>query len=201
MTQSAMTQSLLHKFPRLLAALTPRRSFLLVGVAVWSLLALSWLLQEWAQLNPCPLCIFQRLLFMKLGCLALFFALLPCSLETWAGRRNCRYMGALLVMLCLLGFGVAFYQTLMQSAPGLVAECSFEDPGPIEQLVEALGLFWLENSPVLPEFFFAAGLCSSKEWTLFGLSLANWSALSFLGFGLFLAWATGLLPRRETFEV
>jgi disulfide bond formation protein DsbB len=192
-----MSSDFLRKLPRWFFVLTPRQAFLLVGVMAWSLSCFSWLLQEWEQLNPCPLCIFQRLLFLLLGLLALLFALPPLSAETWAGRRKYRYMGALLAALCLVGFGVAFYQTLMQSAPGLVSECSFEDPGPIEQLVEALGLFWLENSPVLPELFFAAGLCSSKEWTLFGLSLANWSALAFLGFGLFLAWAARLLPRRE----
>ncbi|MDR1349518.1 MAG: disulfide bond formation protein B [Zoogloeaceae bacterium] len=187
-----------RKLLRPLYALTPRLAFLLVGVAAWSLLCSSWLLQEWLQLNPCPLCIFQRLLYILLGVLALLFALPPFSVETWEGRRNYRVMGALLALLCLGGLGVAIYQTLMQSAPGLVTECSFEDPGPIERLVETLGMYWLDNGPVLPEFFFAAGSCSSKEWTLFGLSLANWSAVSFFGFGLFLAWATRLLPRRET---
>ncbi|MDR0735364.1 MAG: disulfide bond formation protein B [Zoogloeaceae bacterium] len=187
----------LRKFPRWFLAMTPRQAFLLVGVAAWSLSCFSWLLQEWEHLSPCPLCIFQRLLFMLLGVLSLVFALPPFSVETWEGRRNHRVMGALLVTLCLGGMGVALYQTLMQSMPGLVAECSFEDPGLIERLVEALGMYWLDNGPVLPEFFLAMGLCSSKEWTLFGLSPANWSAVSFFGFGLFLAWATRLLPRRE----
>ncbi|MDR3157579.1 MAG: disulfide bond formation protein B [Zoogloeaceae bacterium] len=177
--------------------LTPRQAFLLVGVAAWSLVCVSWLLQEWEHLSPCALCIFQRLLFILLGTLSLAFALPPFSVETWEGRRNYRVMGALLVMLCLLGLGVAIYQTLMQSMPDLVAECSFEDPGLIERLVEALGMYWLDNGPVLPELFLAIGLCGSKEWTLFGLSLANLSAIAFFGYGLFLTWFV-LLPRRET---
>ncbi|MDR2364420.1 MAG: disulfide bond formation protein B [Zoogloeaceae bacterium] len=192
-----MLSGFLREIPRRVFALTPRQAFLLTGVVGWALSCFSWVLQKWEQLNPCPLCIFQRLLFILLGLLALLFALPPLSTETWEGRRNCRFLGALLTALCLAGFGVAFYQTLMQSAPGLVAECSFENPGPIEQLVEQLGMFWLDNSPVLPELFFATGSCSSKEWTLFGLSLANWSALAFLSLGLFLAWGARLLPRRE----
>jgi disulfide bond formation protein DsbB len=184
-------RKLLHGF----LAMTPRQAFLLVGVTAWALLCASWLLQEWKDLSPCSLCIFQRMLFMLLGVLSLLFALPSFSVETWEGRRNYRFMGALLVVICLAGFGVALYQTLMQSMPDLVAECNFEDPGLIEQFVEVVGMYWLDNSPILPEFFLAIGLCSSKEWTLFGLSLANWSAICFFGYGLFLAWVT--LSRRE----
>ncbi|MDR2626237.1 MAG: disulfide bond formation protein B [Zoogloeaceae bacterium] len=188
---------LLRKAARRILVMTPRPALLLVGVSVWSLLLFCWQLQEWEHLSPCPLCIFQRLLYILLGTLSLVFALPPFSVETWEGRRNYRLLGAPLVLICLLGLGVAIYQTLMQAVPNLVAECSFTDPGPIERLVAALGEYWMDNGPVLPEFFLAIGSCSSKEWTLFGLSLANLSAIAFLGYGLFLTWFV-LLPRRTT---
>ncbi|MDR0674419.1 MAG: disulfide bond formation protein B [Zoogloeaceae bacterium] len=187
----------LRRFSRWFLAITPRQAFLLAGVSAWALLCVVWLLRDWKDLSPCPLCIFQQVLYMVLGVLSLVFALPSFSVETWTGRRNYRVMGALLVLLCLGGMGVALYQTLMQSMPGLVAECTFEDPGWIERFVETLGAYWLDNGPVLPEFFLAIGLCSSKEWTLLGLSLANWSAVCFFGYGLFLTLTTRLFPRRE----
>jgi disulfide bond formation protein DsbB len=34
----------------------------------------------------------------------------------------------------------------------------------------------------MPWLFTAWGDCTSREWDLLGLSIANWSALAFLGF-------------------
>jgi disulfide bond formation protein DsbB len=79
----------------------------------------------------------------------------------------------------------------MQSVPGLVSECSYSNPGPIERFIDWLGGFWLNlDLPVLSDLFLATGMCSDKEWVFLGLSLANWSAFAFLSFGVAALWAT-----------
>jgi disulfide bond formation protein DsbB len=172
-----------------LGALTSRQWFLLLGAAAWGLDITGLVLQNLEHLNPCPLCIFQRLLFMVFGTIALLFAL-PAARVV---QRLYRGMGVFLALLCVGGLGVALYQTLMQSVPGLVSECSYSNPGPIERFVDWLGGFWLElDLPVLSDLFLATGTCSSKEWVdpILGLSMANWAAVAFLSFGIAALWAT-----------
>jgi len=177
---------MLKNIVRWLNLLPARTGFLLVGLAAWGVSIGGLGLQHYAELAPCPLCIFQRLLFMVLGTLALLSALLA---TRPAGTY--RGLGLALVLPCLAGLGVAIYQTLMQSAPGLVQECDRADPGPIENFVDWLGMFWMEEAPFLPELFFATGQCSSKEWVFLGLSLANWSAIFFCAFALFILLVSG----------
>ena len=170
-----------------LSALTPRQWFLLLGAAAWGLDIAGVAIQYWLSLNPCPLCIFQRLLFMVFGAFALLFALPSARIA----QRMYRGMGVFLALLCAGGLGVALYQTLMQSVPGLVNECSYTNPGTIERFIDGLGGFWLNlDLPVLSDLFLATGMCSDKEWVFLGLSLANWSAVAFLFFGIAALWAT-----------
>jgi disulfide bond formation protein DsbB len=122
-------------------------------------------LQGMLSLAPCPYCIFQRLLYLLIGLLALAGFLLPAASVFWLGA---------IILLAVSGFGVAAYQSWMQAYPDLAPECSFTDPDLIERLVDMLGMQW-------PSLFLATGFCSSKEWVFLGLSMANWSALFFLG--------------------
>lgn len=170
---------------RWLERLSPRLGFLLLGLGAWGLVAAGFVIQEWDRLNPCPLCIFQRVLYLLFGALALLGALLP------LGPRGQKAWGLGLAGVSLGGFLTALYQTTMQAVPGLVAECSYTDQGPIELFVDWLGMQY-------PTLFMATGLCSSREWEFLGLSMANWSLLCFLGFGLaalILSRCWGLLRR------
>jgi disulfide bond formation protein DsbB len=70
----------------------------------------------------------------------------------------------------------------MQAFPGAIAECSYTEPNLIERLVFWLGEYW--------EFMFlATGMCSAKDWTFLGLSMANWSIPCFAAFAAALFWA------------
>lgn len=122
-------------------------------------------LQGMLSLAPCPYCIFQRLLYLLIGVLALGGFLMPLASLVWLGA---------IVMLATAGFAVAVYQSWMQAYPDLAPECSLTNPDMIERLVDMLGMQW-------PSLFLATGFCSSKEWVFLGLSMANWSALFFLG--------------------
>lgn len=148
-----------------------RAWFATLALGCFGLLAFSLALQGMHQLAPCPLCIFQRLLYLVVGVLALAGFLLPVARPLWLGT-----IGA----TALLGVGVAAYQTWMQLFPELAPECSFTDPNLIERLVDWLGMRF-------PSLFLATGFCSSVEWSFLGLSMANWSLLIFLGIATYVA--------------
>jgi disulfide bond formation protein DsbB len=161
----------------------PRAALLLLGIFAWGLVGAGLLIQDIDRLDPCPLCIFQRLLYLVIGGLAGVAALWP---------RRPPLAGPLLVAgVALGGAAVAVYQSLMQLAPGLVPACSYSDPGLIERFVDQLGMLY-------PPLFMATGFCDSKEWVFLGLSMANWSVLCFAGLAgaaMLLAFALRRRPR------
>lgn len=153
-----------------------RAWFATLALGCFGLVAFGLALQEAYRLAPCPLCIFQRLLYLLIGGLAVAGFLLPAAGLLWTG---------VIVALALFGAGVAIYQTWMQLFPNLAPECSFTDPNLIERLVDWLGM-------QMPSLFLATGFCTSIDWTFLGLSMANWSVLIFLGIAAYAA----LLLRR-----
>ncbi len=139
---------------------TPVRAwFLALVVAMWGVTLLGMNLQHLLKLSPCPMCIFQRFLFMVMGGIALLGGLFPRLANLWA---------AFIAGGGLLGLGVSGYQSWMQAFPDLAKECSYTDPSLLEQFVEYLGMNW-------PDWFLATGFCTSREWELLGLSMANWA--------------------------
>ena len=146
--------------------LSLRARFGLLALAAIALTAAGLLIGEWMRLQPCPLCIFQRLLYLLLACLALGGVLLPGWWRLW---------GVLIGLTAAGGFATAAYQSWLQYLPEVSSECGFGEPTLIEQIVDWLGVRW-------PTMFMATGFCSSKDWMFLGLSMANWSSVCFLGF-------------------
>ena len=142
-----------------------RAWFATLSLGALGVVAAGMILQHLLNLSPCPLCIFQRLLYMVIGGMALFGFALPQLRQLWA---------ALIGLLAGGGVLVAGYQTWMQAFPELATECGYAEPNMIERLVDMLGMQW-------PNFFLATGFCSSKEWVFLSLSIANWSFLVFSG--------------------
>lgn len=149
---------------RLLVAAAGAASLLLVAVAV----GLTHLLE----LNPCPLCIFQRVIDIVLG------ALLLAAAAAGAAARFVRFALALALAAAIGGIAVAAYQSWLQWSPPQLS-CGPAGRGPIESLVAWLG----ERVPWL---FLATGACESTELTILGLSLANWSLVAYFGFAALL---------------
>lgn len=148
-----------------------RAWFAALALGVFGLVAVGMELQNLLRLAPCPLCIFQRLLYMVIGAVGLLGFALPAGRLLWS---------LLAGGLGLLGFGVAAYQTWMQAYPDLAPECSFVDPNAIERLVDWLGMAY-------PSLFLATGFCTSREWEFLGLSMANWSLFFFAGIVVYAA--------------
>jgi disulfide bond formation protein DsbB len=127
--------------------------------------ASSFVLTDWLALDPCHLCIFQRLLFMVLTVLAL-----------GAGLAGTGILGRLLGIVTLpvsaTGIGVAAYQSWLQLQPPGSVSCVAGTPGVIERWVEWLG----QQAPAL---FMATGFCEDEGALILGLSLANWALIGF----------------------
>ncbi len=141
--------------------------FIWLGVAVASatLVAASLILVAWLKLSPCPLCIFQRLLFMIMSVLAL---------AAFLGSRRTvgRAAGVLTLLLSMSGIAVAAYQVWLQAQPSAMFSCGGADPNLIERLVDWLG----QQAPFL---FLATGICADKELLILGYSLAVWALVAF----------------------
>ena len=137
-----------------------RAWFAALALGAFGLVAAGMELQNLMRLAPCPLCIFQRLVYMAIGVVALLGAIAPAGRLLWS---------ALIAALAAGGVAVAGHQTWMQAFPHLATECSYSDPNAIERLVDWLGMAW-------PSLFLATGFCTGRDWEFLGLSLANWNS-------------------------
>jgi disulfide bond formation protein DsbB len=167
------TMTLVEFASRRLAAQRQRRIIALGGAAFALLLvAAAVALTEWLQLNPCPLCIFQRVLDLAL-------AALLASVAVLVATRAARWLLAAALLVASTGVAVAAYQSWIQFSPPQMS-CGPAAQGPIERLVAWLG----ERVPTL---FLATGSCESAELSILGLSLANWSLVAYLAFAALIA--------------
>ncbi len=161
----------------MLATPTSRLLLFAVAAAVTALLGYALYTQYYEGLEPCPLCMTQRLFYLLTGITALIAAL----------HNHCaRAYGALIALFAAAGAGVAARQVWLQHLPpNQVPAC-----GPsLEYLLQTLPF-----SDALLHMFRGDGNCAVIDWTLLGLSMAAWSLICFLGFLAIGLWQ--LLRRR-----
>lgn len=148
--------------------ITHRHLFFLAALASAGMMAIALYMQHVMHLEPCPLCIFQRVFVMAIGAVALVAALHNPGL---LGRRL--YAG-LMGVLAVGGGGVAGRQVWLQHLPAdQVPECG---PG-LEYMLEAFPL-----GEMLRLVLRGSGECAKVEWTLLGFSIAEWMLVVFAGF-------------------
>ncbi len=157
----------------------PRAAFATLFAGAVGLVGAGLVIGEWMRLNPCPLCIFQRVLYLVVGLWALCGVLLPQARKLW---------GVLIALTSAGGMATAIYQTWMQLYPESARQCGTGEMNLIERLVDWLGMQW-------PFMFMATGFCTSKEYIL-GLTMANWSIGCFFAFLVLGLWV-GLGRRFE----
>lgn len=155
----------------------PRRLLAFIALACIALLAFGLYLQHAVGLEPCPMCIVQRYLFILVALAAGIGAALPASATRW--------VGGLMALLSFAGAGVAARQSWLQWFPPEIATCGRDLFGMIES-------FPLKR--VIPMVFRGSGDCSAVDWTFLGLSIANWSFLNFVLVGVI---GLALLLRRR----
>lgn len=151
-----------------------RAWFAIIAVCCAGLLGFAFYQQYRAFMDPCPLCIFQRVAFLLMGLVALLAALHN------PRRTGQRVYASVIVVSAVLGALVAGRHLWLQSLPpDQVPEC-----GP--------GLnYLLENFPltdVLSTVLLGSGSCAEVHWRLLGLSMPGWTLFWYLVLGSLALW-------------
>ncbi len=140
------------------------RSFCLVGfVSCVGLIAVALYFQHIDGLDPCPLCIFQRVAFMLMGAVFLIAVLHNPK------KTGMKVYGAIATVIGLAGIAIAARHVWLQNAPeDQVPECG---PG-LDFMVEVLPFHVM-----LEKVFMGSGECAEVSWTFLGLSMPAWSLI------------------------
>ncbi|XOZ32305.1 disulfide bond formation protein B [Halomonadaceae bacterium KBTZ08] len=144
--------------------------FTLVALACAAVLAVALYMEYGMGLEPCPLCMLQRMAFVGLGLVALLVALIGPT--GWGVRLG----GALMLIPALTGAGLAGRQLWLQSLPAdRIPPCG---PG-YDYLRETFPL-----TEVIRLALEGSGDCAEVQWQFLGLSIAGWSFVLFAGAAL-----------------
>jgi disulfide bond formation protein DsbB len=154
-----------------LSAISPQRWMLLIALSGIGMLVFGLYLQHGVGLNPCPMCIVQR--YALIGVVVL-------ALVGWC-LRGTGLAASSLVLTLAAGFGAftAARQSWLQWYPPEVVNCGRDFYGMVEN-------FPLNRA--IPMIFKGSGDCSKIDWTFLGGSIANWSFVGFVVFGLLGLW-------------
>jgi protein dithiol:quinone oxidoreductase len=160
----------------------PRRTANLLGLlCCLGLLGYAWYAQAVLHLEPCPLCIFQRI-----GIAAIALVFLAAVLQG-PRRTGALVYGGLILLSAAATAGVAMRQIWIQHLPeGSVPVCG-------ASLSYLLDVFPLTD--VIRKVLSGSGECAKVSWTLLGASMPEWvliAAIGLAGLGAF----ANLLPRR-----
>ncbi|MDD3650230.1 disulfide bond formation protein B [Immundisolibacter sp.] len=142
------------------------RSWFALGAATCAgLLGFGYYLQFAQGLEPCPLCVLQRLAFLAFGIVALLGALLG------PGTLGTRLLAGLGLLAALAGAGVAGRQVWLQSLPAdRVPACG---PG-LDYMVQNFPL-----GKTLAMVLRGSGECAENAWQFLGLGIAAWALVWF----------------------
>lgn len=147
-----------------------RRALNFTGFAVcFGMMAFALYAQHGLHLEPCPLCVFQRVAVITMGLIFLLAVIHN------PGRVGGIVYGALLAIAALGGAGVAARHFWLQNLPPeKVPACG---PG-LDFMLEAFPL-----TEMLQLVLNGSGECAKISWSLLGLSMPAWVfiALSILG--------------------
>jgi disulfide bond formation protein DsbB len=149
---------------------TNRRLLNFAGfIACVALLGYAYYTQYVQGLEPCPLCIFQRIGVAALGVVFLI-----------AGLHNPRGWGAwvytvLIAVASLSTVGVAIRHLYVQSLPpGTIAACG----APLDVLLQ-----FTPVTEVIRKVLTGSGECSQVNWRFLGLAMPAWVLICALGLG------------------
>jgi protein dithiol:quinone oxidoreductase len=151
-----------------------RTGYFIGFIVSFAIVAYGLYIQQQYHLEPCPLCIFQRMAFLVMGTLFLLSALHnPAKL----GRK---IYGGLHLIAAAVGIGIAVRHVWIQANPEKVfAECG----AGFDYIFETFPL-----KKALDLVFKGTGECSSIEWTMFGLTIPQLSLIAFIALAIYAIW-------------
>ena len=148
-----------------------RSGYFLGFIASFGLVAYGLYIQQQYNLEPCPLCIFQRITYMVIGVLFLLAALHN------PGNLGRKVYGLLQFLTALTGAGIALRHMWIQANPDKVmAECGVG----FDYLFESFPM-----QKALQLIFKGTGECSSIDWTWLGLTIPQLSLVAFSALAVF----------------
>jgi len=160
----------------------PRLVFAAIFVACLSLDAFAiYYLQEWLGLEPCPMCILQRVAFFAIAATALVGAI-------WNPRgKALKTLALLIVVFAIAGAGVAIRHSYLQHFPPKTETCGTD----LEYLLNTFSL-----AEAFPKIFAGTGSCSQVSWKFLGLTIPEWGLVWYLIFAASALWLAFFRERR-----
>jgi protein dithiol:quinone oxidoreductase len=148
---------------------------LLAAACCFGLFGYALFAQYQLGLEPCPLCIFQRVAVVALGVTFVLAALVP-----GRARRTGNAAAVLIGLVALAGAAVSAKHLYIQSLP----------PGKVPACGATLDYMWevFPATEVLRKVLFGSGECARIDWTFLGLAMPGWVLIWVLALG-----AAGLL--------
>jgi disulfide bond formation protein DsbB len=138
------------------------RLLLAIAVACIGAVAAALVSQHVFDMQPCPWCILQRVIYLAIAALCLVGAL-------WSSTLARRGIGALALLLALAGAASALYQDLVASK-STSCNLTFAD-----KVISALGL-----DGAFPPLLQVTANCSDAAVTMLGVQYAYWSLALYL---------------------
>ena len=151
-----------------------------IALLCLTLIVIALYMQHVMGLNPCYLCITQRVFIIAIGVIALaFFLHNPAT-------TGSRIYSAIMTLLAAGGGFFAIKQLWLQSLPeDRVPACG----PPADYLFEVFSF-----NEALSMLLQGDGNCAKVQWTLFGISIPGWTLAAFIFFFLTSLW---LLARKK----
>lgn len=154
--------------------MTGRQANLLGFAACAALLAYAYYAQFVLHLEPCPLCIFQRI---GVFAVAVVFLIAAAHDPVSWGRR---VYAALLALAAAATVGVALRHLYIQSLPpGTVAACGAS----LDFMLKVFSL-----SEVLTKVLSGSGECANISWRFLGLAMPAWVLIAAAALGAYGLW-------------
>jgi protein dithiol:quinone oxidoreductase len=141
----------------------------IIGVLALASVGLAVLAQVAFDMQPCPWCVFQRLVYIVVGVLALLAAALP-----GAARR--------------VVVGLAFLATLGGVASALWQQLHAVNESSCDLSLAERVIAKLQLDSLLPQLFEARTSCADAAVSVLHVPFAVWSCAMFVILALLLAW-------------
>ena len=150
-----------------LLLLPPRRLAYLLGAIVCAgLMGWALWLQYGLELEPCPLCVFQRIAVIATGIIFLIAAIHN------PGRTGAAVYAGLTVIASGIGAALATWHVWIQAQPkGAVAACGMG----LNYMLETLPL-----TEVISKVLKGSGECAEQGWLFMGLAIPSWTFVFFI---------------------
>lgn len=150
---------------------SPRSLFLLAFLTCVAIMGGALYLEHALGLEPCPLCIVQRVFVIAFGIVCLIAAMHG---PERAGRR---VYAALALLFAAGGAASAGRQVWLQTVPADQLPACLPS---LDYMMEALPF-----QDIVKLMLHGTADCAEVTWTLFGMSIPEWSLLAFAGCILF----------------